>query len=67
MKTIRLVSSESYPEQGYVIYDDEFIRDSLNCYVIEDGYFVMSTDVPKFDPRNGLPLTYLEKNNDCQK
>jgi len=67
MKTIRLVSSESYPEQGYVIYDDEFIRDSLNCYVIEDGYFVMSTDVPKFDPRDGSSLQYLEKNNDCQK
>lgn len=62
MKTIRLANSDSHAEQGYVVYDDQFMRESLNCYVTEDGYFVMSTDVPKFDPRNGLPLTYLENN-----
>lgn len=60
MKTIRSVSSESHAEQGYVVHDDEFMRDCLNCYVIEDGYFVMATDVPKFDPRDGYSLQYLE-------
>ena len=64
MKTIRLVNSESYPEQGYVVNDDEFMREFLNCYVIEDGYFVMSTDIPKFDPRDGSSLQYLGK---CQQ
>jgi len=62
MKTIRLANSKSHAEQGYVVYDDQFMRDSLNCYVIEDGYFVMSTDVPKFDPRDGSQLNYLENN-----
>ena len=61
MKIIRLAHSKSHAEQGYIVYDDQFMRGSLNCYVIEDGYFVMSTDVPKFDPRDGSPLS-LENN-----
>lgn len=62
MKTIRLANSDSHAEQGYVVYDNQFMRESLNCYVTDDGYFVMSKDVRKFDPRNGFPLTYLENN-----
>lgn len=60
MKTVRLVNSENYPEQGYVVNDNEFMRDHLQCFVTSDGNFIMSKNIPIFDPYDGSNLIFIE-------
>lgn len=68
MKTVRANYSESsYGQFDSEVHDDWLGKRYISGWVIDDDYFVASEDCPKFDPRDGSPLNYIEDENDDDK
>lgn len=62
MKTVRANYSEShYGQFSSEVHDEVVGRSYINGWVIDDDYFVASEGCPKFDPRDGSPLTYTQE------
>lgn len=40
---------------------ETFTENFIVGWIIDNEYFVASENCPKFDPRDGSPLTYIQK------
>lgn len=61
MKIIRETYAEDFGQFAVEIRDDNLGRSHILGWVIDNEYFVASENCPKFDPRDGSPLTYIQE------
>jgi len=65
MKTIAETYSEHYDGPFYSeIRDDSIGRSHIVGWITNDHYFIATSECPKFDPRDGSPLTYIGENKE---